>query len=91
MEEKHLDIKIFGKVQGVGFREFIKERALEFGINGTVRNHESGYVEISAEGEEAALDQFIEECRKGSNWAEVIDIKIKDGKKKNFSSFSIML
>jgi len=91
MEEKHLEIKIFGKVQGVGFREFIKERAIEFGINGTVRNHESGYVEVVAEGENDALERFVEECRKGSNWAEVLDVKIKEGKIKNFTSFSIML
>ncbi|PLX26026.1 acylphosphatase [Candidatus Parcubacteria bacterium] len=91
MEEKHLDIKIFGKVQGVGFREFIKERAIEFGINGTVRNNEKGYVEVEAEGEEDSLSNFVEECRKGSNWAEVIDVKTEDGKMKNYSSFSIMM
>lgn len=91
MDERHFDIKIFGKVQGVGFRDFIKERAIEFGINGTARNHEKGYVEVEAEGEEDALENFVEECRKGSNWAEVIDVKVEDGKIKNYSSFSIMM
>ena len=91
MEEKHLDIKIFGKVQGVGFREFIKERAIEFGINGIVRNHESGYVEIEAEGEEDSLNQFCQHCEKGSNWADVVDMKIKDGKMNSYTSFSVMM
>ena len=48
------DIKITGIVQGVGFRPFIYNLAVEFGIRGSVLNTSEGVL-IHAEGAEAAL------------------------------------
>ena len=91
MEEKHLEIKIFGHVQGVGLREFIKEKAETIGITGIVMNNKDGYVFVEAEGEKDALDEFCTWCKKGPAWADVVDVKIKESKKmKDYSSFSIL-
>ena len=50
-------IILTGRVQGVGYRPFVYNRALELGLTGTVYNG-SGKVFVHAEGEAAELDQL---------------------------------
>ena len=57
MPEIHL--RIVGKVQGVGFRWFVREKALELGVAGWVRNTRSGDVELAASGAGALLDHLV--------------------------------
>ena len=59
------NIKIFGIVQGVGFRPFIKNLADNFFISGTVANKGS-YVEIFAQSSETNLKNFLQEIPKKS-------------------------
>jgi acylphosphatase len=47
-------------VQGVGFRYTVTRHAAHFPIAGTVRNLASGAVEIDVEGDDEAVDGFIE-------------------------------
>ncbi|MBQ1509514.1 MAG: acylphosphatase, partial [Selenomonadaceae bacterium] len=54
----YLNIKIYGIVQGVGFRPFVSRLADECGILGTVCN-KGPYVEIFAQGTPVALENFI--------------------------------
>ena len=68
---KHLIIKIFGRVQGVGFRYAAREKAAKWGIAGTVRNEPDGSVYAEMEGEEEALRKFLAWCRKGPWLAKV--------------------
>jgi len=56
---KRLNIKIYGIVQGVGFRPFVSRLADACQIRGTVCN-KGPYVEVFAEGNDAALQQFVE-------------------------------
>ena len=57
MQCKH--VKVFGIVQGVGFRYYTERLAHKYGIAGTVENV-SDYVEIFAQGEADSLAQFID-------------------------------
>lgn len=57
-----LNIKVFGIVQGVGFRPFVSLLAVEFNIAGTVANKGS-YVEIFAQGSASALENFLTALR----------------------------
>jgi DNA ligase D-like protein (predicted 3'-phosphoesterase) len=53
---------VHGRVQGVGFREFTRRRAIELGLSGWVRNEEDATVRVHAEGAEAqlrSLAQFL--------------------------------
>ena len=70
-------LTIYGRVQGVGFRYFVKQKADLLGVSGFVRNLANGHVYIEAEGEEAALQLFIEYCRQGSShaWVEKTEIQ----------------
>lgn len=86
----HRSIKVFGKVQGVFFRQTAKEKAAELNVKGFALNNDDGTVSIEAEGEEDKVDLFIEWCRKGPRRAIVSAVEMNDGVFKNFTSFNIL-
>jgi acylphosphatase len=53
-------LELRGRVQGVGFRYRVLQIAARFPVSGTVRNLRSGALEIDAEGEEEALEGFLD-------------------------------
>ncbi len=62
---KHVNIKIYGRVQGVGFRDETYWKARKLHIGGFVMNEPDGAVYIEAEGEEDALKEFLAWCGHG--------------------------
>lgn len=60
-----------GRVQGVGFRWFVRETATALGLAGTVRNRADGTVEVDAEGDDAAIAELRRELVKGPRGAAV--------------------
>lgn len=69
-----LHATVDGHVQGVGFRAFVLEQALELGLVGWVRNRWDGTVEVLAEGSRPALEQFLALLRRGPRGAYVSDM-----------------
>ena len=57
---KRKAIEITGIVQGIGYRPFVYNLAIEHSIRGWVLNNEKGVL-IDAEGEDRSLDLFVEE------------------------------
>lgn len=53
--KKSIEINVFGRVQGVGFRYFTWQQANDIGLTGTVRNLHDGSVLIIAQGNEVQL------------------------------------
>lgn len=70
MLRKH--IKVFGMVQGVGFRFYTERLALKYNIAGTVQNVED-YVEIYAQGDSEALNHFVETVIAGASPASHVE------------------
>ncbi|MCZ6680754.1 MAG: acylphosphatase [Candidatus Poribacteria bacterium] len=70
-------ILISGRVQGIGFRYFTKQNAMQLGIHGYAKNLPDGTVEVVAEGDNATLDQFMTILRKGPPAAKVDDVKVE--------------
>ncbi len=68
--------KIYGRVQGVGYRYFAKKIAKNLNIFGYAKNLEDGTVEILAQGREESLQEFIEYLKKGPFLAKVEQIDI---------------
>ncbi|WP_338601527.1 acylphosphatase [Sulfolobus tengchongensis] len=68
---KRVYIRIYGVVQGVGFRKFVQIHAIRLGIKGYARNLPDGSVEVVAEGHEEALSKLLEYVRRGPPAAEV--------------------
>ena len=64
-------LEIVGKVQGVGFRWFVREAARRAGLAGWVRNHADGRVEIAASGSETAIAELVSAARTGPPGARV--------------------
>ncbi|MBU1000228.1 acylphosphatase [Patescibacteria group bacterium] len=61
----HLNIKIYGLVQGVFFRATAKEKADSLSITGFAKNMPDGSVFIEVEGEKKNLDKFVKWCHIG--------------------------
>lgn len=64
-KQKRLRAVVQGRVQGVGFRYFVAERAHDLRLSGLCRNLRSGDVEVIAEGEEGALEAFLAALQAG--------------------------
>jgi acylphosphatase len=62
---------VSGRVQGVGFRWFVRREAAELGLAGRVRNLPDGRVEVAVVGEPPALSAFRERLRTGPPGARV--------------------
>jgi acylphosphatase len=85
-----IHIVVEGRVQGVGFRYFVLERAQELGLTGWVRNTYEGHVEVLAEGKKPVLDKFLELCRRGPRAAYVTGIDFEWGTSTGeLSAFSV--
>lgn len=56
-------IKIFGKVQGIGYRWFVMESANKRKLSGWVKNLDDGSVECCVGGIEQEIKEFIEEIK----------------------------
>jgi acylphosphatase len=63
-----------GRVQGVGFRWFVRERARQLGVRGWVRNRSDGAVEIEAEGDLARLEELRRSLAEGPAGAVVSSV-----------------
>jgi acylphosphatase len=69
-------LTITGRVQGVGYRDWVLTNALRLGLTGWVRNRTDGAVEALIVGEEAAVGRMIQACRRGPPLARVDEIDI---------------
>jgi acylphosphatase len=78
---------ISGRVQGVWFRESMRQEALSLGATGWVRNLPDGRVEAVVCGNETTLKSMLEWARKGPPLAQVAGIEIAETPSKAFSSF----
>lgn len=63
--------RVTGRVQGVGFRWFVRQTASDLGLRGTVRNARDGSVEVVADGTPEAVDEMERRLRRGPRSAVV--------------------
>jgi acylphosphatase len=74
-KQARLHAIVEGEVQGVGFRYFVVERANTLGLTGWVRNRWDDTVEVTAEGEQEALNKLLLHLQKGPSAAYVSGVK----------------
>jgi acylphosphatase len=65
---------ISGRVQGVGFRDWLVAEAERRGVHGWVRNRRDGCVEALLHGEDAVVADLLRVCRDGPRHAAVAGI-----------------
>lgn len=66
-----------GRVQGVNFRRYAKDRALQVGLQGWVRNLEDGTVEAVVEGTRDVVEGWIRWCRERQPLARVSKVDME--------------
>jgi len=74
--EQTLHAIVHGRVQGVGYRDFVQRTAQRLGISGWVRNRDDmRSVEVEASGERVALERLVERLREGPRLAYVTELE----------------
>ena len=84
-----ISITVSGKVQGVFYRQSTREKAVELGLTGYVKNMPDDTVFILATGSTEQLDKFSAWCRQGPPKARVATIDIKELPLQQFPNFRI--
>jgi acylphosphatase len=69
-----IHLRVTGMVQGVGFRFFVCDRAVELGVSGWVRNTATGDVEVAASGDASGLDALELAVLRGPSGARVTGV-----------------
>lgn len=72
-----LQCVITGKVQGVGYRDYVQEAASGLGLFGYVKNLPDGSVEVVAQGEPDILKQMVEYLHEGSSLSQVLGVAVE--------------
>jgi acylphosphatase len=73
---RHLQIR--GRVQGVGFRQFMLRTAQELHVTGWVRNRADGSVEAIVAGAPDAVHMMLERARHGPSHARVTGFEVTE-------------
>jgi acylphosphatase len=68
-------VKVRGRVQGVGYRAFVEHQASALGLEGWVCNRRDGSVEALFAGPDATVADMIERCRRGPSYARVESVE----------------
>jgi acylphosphatase len=68
---KTRQIRVQGRVQGVGFRYALRDEAQRLGVSGWVRNCTDGSVEALLQGEARAVEALVHWARRGPRTARV--------------------
>ena len=72
-----IQVRIFGRVQGVGFRAWTEREARELRLRGWVRNRYDGSVEAVFEGPKPVVEKMLRMCWSGPWSARVSNLETK--------------
>ncbi|HKB69959.1 MAG TPA: acylphosphatase [Thermoanaerobaculia bacterium] len=78
-----------GRVQGIGFREWVRRTARSHGVRGWVRNREDGRVEAVATAEAEILERFESVLRGGSAISRIESLETSDVEETLFADFEV--
>jgi acylphosphatase len=83
-------LRISGRVQGVGYRAWFEAQARRLALRGWVRNRRDGSVEALVAGESAAIEQIIADARRGPSAARVDDVRVADSAEAAGADFRVL-
>ena len=82
-------ILVYGEVQGVFFRKFVKDNALRLGLRGYVKNVDDGSVEAVFEGDEKQIEDMVKLCKKGPLGSRVDRVLVEEFNGDGFDGFEV--
>lgn len=71
MSDHSILVRISGRVQGVGYRDWTRHKAVSLGLSGWVRNLPAGEVEAVFSGPAETVESMLAACRRGPPLARV--------------------
>ena len=84
-----LRLVIYGRVQGVGFRESMRREALNLAVAGWVRNRNNGTVEALVHGDTVVVDAIVRWAQHGPELADVERVEIEPNEG-SYTSFDVI-
>lgn len=82
-------VTVYGRVQGVFFRDSVRERAQAHGVSGWVRNRADGAVEAVLEGSAEVVDRLVRYCQTGPSHARVERTEVEEQEPEGLSGFKV--
>jgi acylphosphatase len=82
-------VRVSGRVQGVFYRAFTKDKARELGVKGWVRNIPGGGVEAVLEGERQKVGELLRHMKSGPAGSMVLGMEFSELECKNYEDFTI--
>jgi acylphosphatase len=82
-------IRVFGRVQGVFFRQASVNQARTLGVGGWVRNTRDGSVEAHIQGDPDAVEKMVQWMRHGPSQARVENVAVEEVEPEDVSGFSV--
>ncbi|MCY4330571.1 MAG: acylphosphatase [Endozoicomonadaceae bacterium] len=73
-----LRLKVFGLVQGVGFRDYVRRKAMQENVTGIARNLHDGSVEVLLYGEKSNISRVQNAIRTGPSSSRVDAVQTND-------------
>jgi acylphosphatase len=86
---RRLEVTLHGRVQGVGFRYFVRQEAVRLGLSGWVSNEPDGSVRVVAEGSAPALEQLQRVLRDGPSGARVENLDVRWAEPRGLAGFGV--
>jgi len=84
-------IFILGFVQGVGFRQFVRNKARDLNLAGYVKNLLDGRVEVLVQGTKEDIQRLIAICEKGTFFSEVKSVQVEwEESREKYQTFEIL-
>ena len=88
-KKEAFNVTVRGRVQGVGFRWWVRNAAERYGVRGWVANRDDGSVEIFAEGKPDDLARFLIDAEQGPPYSRVEAFVKSPAEPEGFRDFSI--
>ena len=82
-------VVVHGRVQGVFFRDSVRERARAQGVHGRVRNRPDGTVEAVFEGPSEEVEELVRFCQNGPRGDRVGKVEVTDGPPEGLDGFEV--
>lgn len=84
-----VSVIIRGRVQGVGYRYWLRQQANRVGVRGWVRNLDDGAVEAYLAGASERVDDLLALCWQGPAGARIDGIDVRETTNEDVSGFRI--
>lgn len=91
IDTRHITVKLFGQVQGVGLRQAIMHKAHDLHLMGFVKNeNDKNLVYLEAQGRKENLEELVNWCRTSPAWAHVEKFEVQEKPLEDLPIFHIL-